>query len=188
MNITEKREHGMARWKMRRLGRRHVYKGHCFDLVVDDVWWPNRKRLSRDLIIHPGISVIVPVMDRDHILMLSQYRYGAGGMLWEVPAGTIDNGESALDCAKREIQEEIGYQARKWKRLASCFASPGFNTEIIHCFLALHLKKTVSEPEDDEILECRVFRVTQVEKMIRDRKIKDAKSLVALFYFLGERA
>ncbi len=178
----------MVKEKTKRYSRKKIFKGYCFDVVVDHVKWPNQKRLSRDLIIHPGISVIVPLLDRYHIILVHQYRYGAGQNLWEIPAGTIDKGESALACAKREIEEEIGYRAGTWKKLASCFASPGFNTEIINCFLASDLKKTNANLEDDEILQAKVFSVKEVERMISKRQIEDAKSLVALFYFLmGEK-
>ena len=74
--------------------------------------WPTNKKLSRDLILHPGISVIVPQLDKTHLVLIRQYRYGAGKVLWEIPAGTVDRGESALHCAKREIEEEIGYSER----------------------------------------------------------------------------
>ena len=170
-----------------RYGRKKIFRGYCFDVVRDDVRWPNQKRLSRDLIIHPGISVIVPLPDPRHIVLLRQYRYGAQGYLWEIPAGTLDAKEAPLECAKRELEEETGYRARKWSLLTSCFASPGFNTEVIHCFLAADLRKTVSRLEDDEVLEARVFTVEEVEEMIRKREIQDAKSLVALFYFLMGR-
>ena len=169
---------------IKRFSRKTVFKGYCFDLVVDKVLWPNRTKLNRDLIVHPGISVVVPLLDRNHMILLRQYRYGAKSVLWEIPAGTIGRRESALVCAKRELEEEIGYRAEKWKKLAFCFASPGFNTEIINCFAASELVKTKASLEDDEVLSVKVVSIEDVKKMIRTRKIKDAKSLVALFYFL----
>lgn len=169
------------------LKRKKIFDGYCFRVVVDDVLWPNKKRLKRDLIIHPGISVIVPLLDQDHLILLKQYRYGAGQFLFELPAGTIDKSETPLACAKREIQEEIGYRAKKWLKLTSCFASPGFNTELINCFLASSLEKTEAALEADEILEAKIFTIRKVKKMVMEKKIRDAKSLVALFYFLNRR-
>ncbi len=173
--------------KTKRYSRKNIYSGYCFDLVVDDVLWPNQKRLKRDLIIHPGISVIVPLVDKNHVILIRQFRYGAGRILWEIPAGTIDGGESALSCAKREIEEEIGFRARQWKKITSFFASPGFNTEIIHVFLASGLYKTKSRLEDDELLEAHIFSLKEAVRMVKTCKIRDAKSLVPLFYFLAER-
>ena len=163
-----------------------MFRGYCFDVVVDDVRWPNGKRLSRDLILHDGISVVLPLLDSNHVILIRQYRYGAGKILWEIPAGTIDDGESPLACAKREIEEEIGYRARRWKKLTSCFASPGFSTELIHCFLASDLVKSAPRLEDDEILETKIVSMNRLQSMIRRRQIRDAKSLVPLLYFLAE--
>ena len=173
--------------KTKRFSRKKVFQGYTFDAVVDDVLWPNGNRLKRDLIVHPGITVIVPLLERDRMILLRQYRYGAGEILWEVPAGTLKKGESPLACAKREIEEETGYKAKKWTKIHSFYPSPGFNTEVIHAFLAENLVKTQMRLEEDEILETHVFRISEVQKMIRDKKIRDAKSLVPLFYFLSER-
>lgn len=177
----------MLKSKVKRFSRKKVFEGYCFDVVVDEVHWPNDKRKLRDLILHPGISVMVPQLDKDHLILLRQYRYGADQILWEIPAGTIQEEETALDCAKREIEEEIGYRAGRWKKLTSCFASPGFNTEMIHCFLAQNLHKTQARLGDDEILETKVVPIQEVEKMILKKKIQDSKSLVALFYFFALR-
>lgn len=168
----------------KRLSRKSIYRGYCFQVVKDQVIWPNGKRLGRDLIIHGGISVIVPVIDSQRIILIRQFRYGAGEYLWELPAGTLRRSETPLACAKREIEEEIGFRAGKWSRLGSCFVSPGFNTEILHCFAAKGLKKTQTKLEEDEILQPHVFTKTEIKRMIHQRAIRDAKSLVALFYFL----
>ena len=169
------------------LHRTEVYKGNCFDVVEDQVIWPNSKRLSRSLIIHPGISAMVPILDGNRVILVKQYRYGAGKVLWELPAGTIKSGETPLQCAKREIKEETGFKAARWRELISCYASPGINTEMIHCFVASQLRKTRAALEEDEILETEVFSEQEVEDMIHKDKIQDAKSLVALFYYFRGR-
>lgn len=173
--------------KVKRYWRKKIFKGYCFDVVIDNVLWPNQKRLNRDLIVHDGVSVVIPQLDAHHLILIEQYRYGAGGLLWEIPAGTLAKNETPLECAKREIQEEIGYKAHQFKKLTSCFASPGFSTEIIHCFLATDLKKTKTALEDDEILRMKVFSFAEVKKMLRTRKIRDAKTLIPLLYFFGEQ-
>ena len=174
--------------KIKRYSRKKKFSAYCFDAVVDEVRWPNGERLKRDLIIHPGVSVILPQIDRSHLLLIRQYRYGPDKYLWEIPAGTIDPPESPLACAKREIAEEIGYKAYKWKKIVSCYASPGFNTENIHCFLAQDLVKTEARLEHDEIIEPKIFSFREVRKMVKDRKIQDAKTLVPLLYFLNEKS
>lgn len=169
--------------KAKLIRRRSVFKGYCFDVTSDRVLWPNGATLERSLIIHPGITVMVPRLDKDHLILIHQYRYGADRVLWEVPAGTLKKGEAPILCARRELQEEIGYRAQHWKKLASVYASPGFNTEIMHCFLAEGLQMTKNCLEPDEILEPKVFSLRETKKMIENGKIKDAKTLIALFYF-----
>ena len=165
--------------------RKNIFKGYCFDVMSDRVVWPNGVTLERSLIVHPGITVMVPLLDKKHLILIHQYRYGADRALWEVPAGTLKKAEAPLVCARRELQEEIGYLARSWKKLASVYASPGFNTEIMHCYLAQGLEKTKNGLEPDEILEPKIFSLRETKKMIESGKIKDAKTLIALFYFFN---
>ncbi|HTL48791.1 MAG TPA: NUDIX hydrolase [Verrucomicrobiae bacterium] len=175
--------------KARRLSRKKIYRGYCFDVFLDRVVWPNGQTLDRDLLVHRhDISVMVPVLDRSRLILIRQYRYGAEKYLWEIPAGTIGPKESALACAKRELVEEIGYAAKRWKKLAAVYASPGFNTELIHCFAAEGLVQKKIAHESDEIIQARVFTRAQVKAMIRSREIQDAKTLLALFYFFGGAA
>ncbi len=164
-----------------------MFRGYSFQAVIDDVLWPNGRRLKRDLILHRGISVMIPLLDPKHMILIRQYRYGAGRTLWEIPAGTIDGRESPLACAQREIEEEIGYKARNWKKIISFYPCPGFSTEIIHTFLASGLVKTKTQLESDEILEPHIFNLKEVARMIKAKQIRDAKSLVPLFYFLTEK-
>ena len=159
-------------------------EGYCFEVVADQVIWPNGKKVKRSLIIHPGISVMVPVLDTDRLILIKQYRYGSKNLLWELPAGTINPGETPLQCAKREIEEEIGYKAKRLEKMISCYSSPHFSTEIVHCFVATDLIKTKINLDDDEIIEAKVFPVKKVKDMINGGKIQDAKTLVTLFYYL----
>ncbi len=171
--------------KIKRLSRKKIAKGYCFEMVTDRVVWPNRKVLKRDLIIHGGISVIVPVVDKKNLILIRQFRYGVAGYIWEAPAGTIAKNETPLACAKREISEEIGYKAKTWKKLGRCFTSPGYNTEIIHCFAASRLKETQTQLEEDEVLRAEIFSMDEVKQMINSKKIQDAKTLLALSYFFA---
>ena len=171
---------------LKRFSRKRIYKGYCFDVVRDAVRWPNGLKLDRDLIIHAGVSVMIPVVDKEHIILIRQFRYGAGKALWEIPAGTIHENETPLACAKREMEEEIGYQAKRWKKITAVYPSPGFNTEVIHCYAAYGLLKTKTNREEDEILSPRVFSFAKLRKMICQKEIQDAKSLIPLFYYLKD--
>src|SRR3989338_1966797 len=157
---------------IKRFSRKRIYKGYCFDVVRDTVRWPNGLKLDRDLIIHTGVAVMIPVVDQKHIILIRQFRYGAGKSLWEIPAGTIHPNETPPACAKREMEEEIGYRATKWKKITTVYPSPGFNTEIIHCYAAYGLRKTKTNREEDEILNARVFSLEKLRNMIRQKEIR----------------
>lgn len=157
---------------IKRFSRKNIYKGYCFDVVCDTVRWPNGLKLDRDLIVHTGVAVVIPVLDKNRVILVHQFRYGAGKKLWEIPAGTIHKQETPLRCAKRELEEEIGYRAKKWKKILMVYPSPGFNTELIHCYVARDLEKTTANLEDDEILSTRVFSIRELKEMIRQKKFK----------------
>jgi len=173
--------------KAKRLSRKKVHTGYAYDVVVDRVVWPNGRTYERDLIVHGGITVIVPFLDKEHLVLLRQYRYGAQDVLWEIPAGTIAKGEAPLVCAKREIIEETGYRASRWKKITDFFASPGFSTEVIHAFEAHGLKAGETSLEEDEVLETRIVSLKETARLIKQKKIRDAKSLVPLWYCLSQR-
>ena len=103
---------------------RTIYQGHIIRLVKDRfIHNSNKKKLvTRELVLHPGAVVIVPFVNKDHLLLLKQFRYAAKGDLWEIPAGTLEKGEATLTCAKRELEEETGFKASKWTFLTRFFS------------------------------------------------------------------
>ena len=171
---------------MKLLNRKNIYKGYCFDLFEDQVVWVNGKTLDRVLIQHPGISVMLPVLDADRLILVNQYRYGAQTNLWELPAGTIDVGEAPLACAQRELQEEIGFKAESWTPVISCYSSPHYSSEMIHAFVAEDLVKTETNLDDDEVIEVRVFTSDEVKEMLQSGQIIDAKSLITLMSYFSK--
>jgi len=128
---------------------------------------------------------MLPVLDEERIILVNQYRYGVQDNMWELPAGTINIGESPIQCAQREIEEELGYQAKKWIKINSCYSSPHYSTEIIHSFIAENLLKTETNLDEDEIIEVRIFTKQDVKKMMRDGQIVDAKTLITLFSYFN---
>lgn len=178
----------MTQWRpARRLKRKKTYRGYCFELVRDTVIWPNRRKLERDLILHGGISVILPEIDPGHLILIRQYRYGADQNLWELPAGTIHPKETPLRCAQREILEETGFQARRWKPLGTFWTSPGYNTEKVFAYRASGLRPSRQALEDDEILTPHVFPVSTVRRMLLGGRIRDSKSIIPLFYYFHQK-
>jgi ADP-ribose pyrophosphatase len=133
---------------------------------------------------HPGSAVMLPVDEKDRILLVHQFRLPAEQKLWEIPAGRLDPGETPLKAAKRELEEETGLKAKKWVKLASFYASPGYVAEKMNLFLALDLKQGEQNLMDDERIEIEWFSKKRLREMIHNGEIKDAKTIVAFYLWL----
>ena len=140
------------------LATRRVYAGRVVRLDVDTVRFPDGSTGELELIRHPGAAAVVPCLTDPKgsdptILMIKQYRYAAGGLLWEVPAGTLDSGEAPEACARRELLEETGVTAERLEPLSAILTTPGFTDEVIHLFMASGLGRGTAAPERDEFIE-----------------------------------
>jgi ADP-ribose pyrophosphatase len=171
--------------KVRVLSSKTVFRGKVFHVTSDEVVEPNGVRARRDVVRHQG-SVVVMAADtagrNRRVLLIRQYRYAPNETLWEIPAGRIDDGEQPLEAAKRELTEETGYTAQKWKRALSFYPSPGFMSEIMHVFLAQDLASGKATPEEDERIAKRFFPVSAVLKMINSGKIRDGKTIAGVLW------
>ena len=165
------------------LKHRDVYKGRAVKLAVDRVRMPNGKELEREIIYHPGSAVMIPLLDKNTMLLIRQFRYSTGKFIWEFPAGTADPGEPPLSCARRELEEETGYRARRWKKLLTFYPTPGVSNEVMHLFVARDLIKTQTRLEEDEILETQSFRLSEVARMVRTGAIIDGKTILGFLQF-----
>jgi len=134
--------------------------------------------IRRVVVRHGESAVMLPVDEKGRLLLVRQFRLPAGRSIWELPAGRADPGETVLAAAKRELAEETGYRARRWKKLISFYASPGFLTEKMTIFLAAGLVAGDARPMDDERIECRWFTPTELDAVIRAGKIIDGKTLI----------
>ncbi len=166
--------------------KKWIYKGKKVSLSLD-TYRHEGKSILRETVNHPGSVVIIPRLDSGHILLIKQYRHTAGKWIWELPAGTreiLSSGiESPRNCAKREIQEEIGYRAKSLRKLCRFYLAPGTSTEMMDVFLASHLQPKKLPQDEDEMI--RVVRLTKKEilKMIFSNKITDAKTIAALLFY-----
>jgi ADP-ribose pyrophosphatase len=153
--------------------------------------------LSRSFIRHPGIAVIVPFLEDDTVVLLRQYRYAINDELWELPAGTLVGREEHLRlvatenpavCAARELTEETGFASNRLEKIAECYAIPGSGDELMHFFFAFDLQRVEQSLDVGEIIsEVRAFRLTEIEALIGRGEIRDAKTLIGLFYALRRR-
>lgn len=165
-----------------------VYKGPLFRVVKDRIVEPGGKENVRDVVRHNG-SVVVLALDTSKskkdpwIVMERQYRHAAGQYLWELPAGKLDSGEEPVAGAQRELEEETGYRALKWKPLVEYYASPGFLGESMKVFVAEGLVPGHAHPEEDEEIEIRLVKLSDVLKKIEKSEILDGKTLsIVLLY------
>lgn len=161
-----------------------LFHGRVFDVRRDHVREPGGIETTREFVVHSGSVVVLPVFDDGRMLLICQYRHSVGGYLWELVAGRIEPGEHPLAGAKRELVEETGYSARRWQRLLDVFPTPGFVSERMVVYAARELRAGIARPEDDERITTRAFSPREAEEWIRSGKLRDAKSVAAILYYL----
>jgi ADP-ribose pyrophosphatase len=144
---------------------------------------PSGFKIERSIVRHAGSAVMMAVDDRNRVLLVKQFRLPAERDLWEIPAGRLDPGENPLTAARRELEEETGYTAKKWKKLAAWWPSPGFLSEKMYLFLAKNLKQGKARPMEDERIEIGWFRKKELDKLIRDGRLEDGKTLIAFLFW-----
>ncbi len=173
------------------LSSRVSYQGPVFSVTTDQVEEPGGVRARRDVVRHSG-SIVVLAVDDDTakagrkggplVLLERQYRHAAQSMMWELPAGRIDDGETALTAAKRELLEETGYRARQWKRILHFYVSPGFLDETMTIYLARGLQPGKAQPEADEKIAIKFFSLPEAKRMALDGRIRDAKTIAGILW------
>jgi len=157
-----------------------VFSGKLLKVFVKKARLPNGYLATYEMIRHPGAALIVPFLTGDKIIMLKQLRPVIGKHIYELPAGTLDKRESPLSCAKREIIEETGYTAKRFKFLGAIYPVPGYSTEKIFIYKAEGLKETARAAEEDEVIETCIMTRSQIVKLFNSGKITDAKTIAAL--------
>jgi ADP-ribose pyrophosphatase len=170
-----------------------IFEGPLFRVLRDRRIEPGGRKGVRDIIRHNG-SVVILAIDKARkkkdpwIVVERQYRHAANQFLWELPAGKLEAGEDALAGAKRELEEETGYRARRWKPLVTYYASPGFLGESMIVFLAEGLVAGDAHPEEDERIELRLVKLSEVLKMIEKGRILDGKTLTSVLLYARQLA
>lgn len=164
---------------------RRVHRGRVIELHVDNVTLENGVTVEMDVVRHPGAAAVVPFTARGGVLLLRQYRYAIDADIWEIPAGTLNPGESPLICARRELAEEAGVTAEDWAALGAITPLPGYSDEIIHLFAARQLTPVPQNLDADELLEVREVALETALSMVADRTICDAKTITGLLLAAG---
>lgn len=171
--------------KLKVLSSRTVYRGRVFQVTQDEVVEPNGVHATRDVVRHSGSVVILAIdgsRSEPRVLLARQYRYCAEEYLWELPAGRIDEGEEPLAGAKRELLEETGYSASRWKQALFYYPSPGFLNETMAVYLAEGLTKGKAQPEEDERISKRLFPLSSALSLVMRGKIRDGKTINGLLW------
>ncbi|MGE5473134.1 MAG: NUDIX domain-containing protein [Ignavibacteriales bacterium] len=163
------------------LGVEQIYKGYIISLEKIAVELPDGRISNRDVVRHPGASMVIPVMDDGKIIMVRQYRKAIEKASLEMPAGKLDAGEEPLACAKRELEEETGYIAQTFKHLATTDSAPGFTDEHIYIYLARGLKPGKMNLDSDEFIENETYSIDELINMVLCGKITDAKTINGVF-------
>jgi len=161
------------------------YTGNIINVDKVTVVLPNGKESTRDVVRHPGASVIVPITNDGKIIMVEQYRKPCEMISLELPAGKLDAGEPPEECAKRELHEETGYIAGKLTKVLSIHTTPGFSDEVLHMFVATDLIEKKANPDEDEFISCEKYDISELLSMIDNGKITDAKTIIGIF--LGDK-
>ena len=161
-----------------------IYEGPIFGLRRDEVIEPSGIRAVREVITHPGSVVVLPVLPDKKILLIQQYRHATRQKLWELVAGRIDAGETPKRAAARELIEETGYRAKRFRLFLEMFPTPGFLEEKMYLLLAEGLSAGEAEPEEDEKIVSRAYNRAELKEMIRKGKLRDAKSIAGILFYL----
>jgi ADP-ribose pyrophosphatase len=156
------------------------YQGRVISVTIDDVLLPNGRQAALEVVHHPGGAAIVAIDDLQQVCLLRQYRYVAGGWIWELPAGKLEPPEPPEATARRELIEEAGVTARDWEDLGTMLSSPGVFTEVLHLFLARGLAPARAQLEDNEVLEVHWVSFRRACDMALSGELRDAKSITGL--------
>jgi len=161
-----------------------IYQGRVFGLRRDEVEEPSGLRTTREVITHPGSVVVLPVLPDGRIVMVRQYRHATRQYLWELVAGRKEPEETPKEGAARELLEETGYRAKRFKVFLDVFPTPGFLEERMYLLLAEGLTAGEAQPEEDEKIEVRPFKLKELKQMIKSGRLQDAKSIAGILYYL----
>jgi 8-oxo-dGTP pyrophosphatase MutT (NUDIX family) len=156
------------------------WHGKVFDFGREEIILPNGKHTVIEAIHHPGSSAVVPIFENVSILLIRQYRPVIKDFIWEIPSGTMLPGEEPLKCAKRELQEECGFQSNQFEKIGEIFIAPWYSDERIYLFLATELIPCEKSLDEDEIIATHLFRFDQAMAMIERGEIQDATTIIGL--------
>jgi ADP-ribose pyrophosphatase len=165
------------------LKKQFHFSGKAVSFRIDQIRLPNGKKATREYLDHPGAVGIIPVLKNGDIVMVRQYRHPVREITWEIPAGKLDRKEPLLLCARRELQEETGYTSGKITKLLSFWPTAAFANEVIHIYVAKNLKPGKPNTDEDEFLNTEIWSLKKGLQAVKNGKIKDSKTIIALLSY-----
>jgi ADP-ribose pyrophosphatase len=168
---------------MKIVSSKEVYSCKLFRVTEDEAVDRTGWRMKRSVVRHAGSAVMMAVDEKKRVLLVRQYRLPAGQFMWELPAGKVDEGENVAQAARRELIEETGVRAKKWKKLAIFYPSPGYVEEKMTIFVATGLTRGEAQPMEDERIETRWFTKKELRDWIAKNRITDAKTMVGYLHW-----
>lgn len=162
------------------VGRKHIYEGGIIKVDSLTVTLPNGKEASRDLVIHPGASAVIPISENGELYMVRQYRKPIEKVSLEIPAGKLDKGEDPLVCASRELREETGLTSANIRHIISIHTTPGFCDELIHMYVATELEEGESCADEDEFISSEKISLEDLIQKVLNHEITDVKTIIGI--------
>lgn len=159
--------------------KNYVYRGRVINVRNDTVILPNKRKATREFMEHPGAVAALTFLNPKKMVLLRQYRYPVKEVTWEIPAGKLDKNEKPLSCIKRELAEETGMKAKRFKHLIDYWPTSAFSTELIRIYVAWDLSGAKAMPDDDEFLETRIVDINKCYEWIKKGRIRDSKTIIA---------
>jgi ADP-ribose pyrophosphatase len=180
----------MSKLEEKTIKSEEIFSGKIVSLHLQEVELPNGKTSKREIIKHPGAVAIIAVTNENKIIMVEQYRKALERTIVEIPAGKLEKGEEPASCARRELEEETGYECESLELVTSFYTSPGFADEIVHVFLAkgLTVKENSAALDEDEFVNLEELTLEEALQYIKDQRIYDAKTIYAVQYLQLQEA
>jgi ADP-ribose pyrophosphatase len=170
------------------LSHREVYQGKIVNLYVDTIQYPSGRKAVREVVVHPGGVTAVPVLDDGRIILVRQFRYPLGKYILELPAGKLDSNQSPLETIKRELEEEIGYQAGNLSYECGFYSTPGVCNEVIHLFIARSLTPVSQRLEEGEQITVEAYALEECLRKIGTGEIADGKTILGILWYQAKIA
>lgn len=164
---------------------RKVFEGKIFDIKVDDITLPDGRAAEREILLHPGGVVILPITNDGKIILVKQYRYAVGKTLLEIPAGKLEKGEDPTEAAVRELEEETGCRAVKIRKFGNLVPVAGYSSEIMHGYICEDMEDTMEQKlDEDEFIEIVKLPIEEVKEKILSGEIQDGKTVAFVLKYL----